>query len=647
MKLTKQGERYVAISTFAEKDIPKAAGFRWDKDARCWYTVKDSDAAKLAAYADDTCRDSLAALASEQKAVHDTAIEASRATDADIEIPCHEALSYLPYQKAGIAFCKARTGTLIGDEMGLGKTIQAIGVINADESIKRVLVICPASLKLNWKREMEKWLVRTFCIVIAATEYFPSTADIIIVNYDIIGKLRKAIDAQSFDLIVADECHYLKNPKAQRTAAVLGKWDRDPAKKKEAIKASRRIFMTGTPIVNRPIELWPIIHSLDPGTWRNKMYFAERYCAAFQGSHGWDMSGASNLGELQDKLRTTIMVRRLKADVLTELPAKRRQVIEIAANGASGIVAMEQAAYAAHEDSIIEARVAADLALASDNPDDYKTAVENLREASRVAFTELARVRHEVALAKLPKVTEFAHELIDDDPAKKIVIFTHHHDATDALRKEFPGCAVVDGRESLPDRQAAVDRFQSEASCQVFIGSIKAAGVGLTLTASAHVIFAELDWTPGNLSQAEDRCHRIGQRDSVLVQHLVLEGSLDARMAKILVAKQEVIREALDDDIELPETPSATIGDMRPTRKQIEQESIEISEAEVVEIHHKLRLLAAMCDGAQSLDGSGFNKFDARMGRSLAEMPKLTAKQAVIGKRMVHKYRRQLGSEAA
>jgi hypothetical protein len=247
----------------------------------------------------------------------------------------------------------------------------------------------------------------------------------------------------------------------------------------------------------------------------------------------------------------------------------------------------------------------------------------------------------------IPKVVDFAHELIDDEPTKKIVIFVHHHDVTDALRKEFTNCVVVDGRELLEARQAAVDKFQNDPKCQVFIGSIKAAGVGLTLTASAHVIFAELDWTPGNLSQAEDRCHRIGQRDSVLVQHLVLEGSLDARMARILVQKQEVIAEALDNDIELPEVPSAPVGDLRPTKKQIEQEAVTIDAAEVADIHRKLQILTAMCDGAQSLDGHGFNKYDALLGRSLASMSRLTAKQAAIGKRMVHKYRRQLGGDHA
>jgi hypothetical protein len=197
----------------------------------------------------------------------------------------------------------------------------------------------------------------------------------------------------------------------------------------------------------------------------------------------------------------------------------------------------------------------------------------------------------------------------------------------------------------MTDRQAAVDRFQNDPNCLLFVGNIQAAGVGLTLTASSHVVFAELDWVPGNVTQAEDRCHRIGQTDSVLIEHLVLEGSMDARMATTLIAKQSVLTAALD---ELPEQPVAVPARERGcteevSRKQIVKEAAELSPEAIAEIHAKLQRLAGVCDGARELDGAGFNRFDSAIGKSLAMAHTLTQKQAALGARLVNKYRRQLG----
>ena len=270
------------------------------------------------------------------------AIESSKAVDVDydLDIPAPEGLEYMPFQRAGIAYAMARENTLIGDEMGLGKTIQALGVINADPTIRDVLIICPASLKINWQREAQKWLVRPMTVGIVSTkEPFPDT-DIKIINYDILTKFKSQLRAINWDFLVVDEVHYLKNPKALRTAQVFGKWNKDPSKKIHPLDAKRRAFMTGTPIVNRPIELFPLLKFT--GIFKNWKHFVERYCNGHQTRWGWDVSGASNLGELQGKLRSTIMVRRLKKDVLTDLPPKRRQVIELPQNGCVDAIRAER-----------------------------------------------------------------------------------------------------------------------------------------------------------------------------------------------------------------------------------------------------------------------------------------------------------------
>jgi hypothetical protein len=196
-------------------------------------------------------------------------------------------------------------------------------------------------------------------------------------------------------------------------------------------------------------------------------------------------------------------------------------------------------------------------------------------------------------------------------------------------------------------RNEAVERFQNDTDIQYFIGSIQAAGVGLTLTASSHVVFSELDWVPGNVTQAEDRLHRLGQQNSVLVQHLVFDESIDARMAKTLVRKQTVIDATLDDpDLDVPiipeDEPPATSS---TTWKKINEEAKHIQPLTIIAIHAALRYLSNKCDGARLEDGVGFNAYDTDIGKSLAEQSSLTQKQAALGRKILRKYSKQLGQE--
>ena len=647
MKLVRANDRYEAISKYGEWEAKKA-GFRWDRANKVWWTNYDNTALSLLEYADDEAR---ARLKEFHQAVQ-REMASSRATDADIDLPAPEGLDYLPYQRAGIAYAMGRPATLLGDEMGLGKTIQAIGVVNADPTVKRVLVICPASLRLNWQREARKWLTRDMETEVVG-KGFPFYAGIVIVNYDILAKHQEAIREREWDLLIVDECHYLKNPKAQRTQQVFGSWKKKEQKWVQAvtpIPARRRLFLTGTPIVNRPIELHPILKSIDKARWGNWRQYTQRYCDAHETRFGYDVSGASNLDELQDTLRATCMVRRLKADVLKELPAKRRQVIELPPNGAADAIKAEQNLLAAQREQREQLQAAVELAKASDDPEEYKRSVVALRAGERAAFTETSRIRIETAVAKLPYVTEHLNTAIE--AGEKVVVFAHHHKVLDALMTEFGDRAVkLDGRDSMEARDEAVRRFQQNDSVRLFVGGMKAAGVGLTLTAAAHVVFAELDWVPGTLSQAEDRCHRIGQANSVLVQHLVLEGSIDATMVQTIVGKQQVIDKALDipTDTEEPDwTARAPEEDESATKpfgsKQIAEAAELLTPEEIELAHRKLRYLASVCDGAVELDGMGFNGLDTRIGKELAALPLLSPKQAALGDKITKKYSRQLAA---
>ena len=552
---------FVLRSEYADRSIPKAAGLRWHRGDNCrrrdcvlcaeslgrvWWTRDVLQALELLDYAPPQLRETIlerAGSAGEERAEAERRAErataaklraraatlaASRAEDSEVEAPCPAGEAYLPYQRAAIAFGLERPNVLLADEMGLGKTVEALGVINADAHAKRVLIVCPASLKLNWARECERWLVNRGPVGVAGKR-FPDGAQVVIVNYDILSKWKSEL-ARPWDVLVADECHYVKNKDAQRSKNLY------------ALEARRKLFLTGTPILNRPVELWTIVHALAPEEFGHFWTFAKRYCKPKRNRFGWEFTGAANLEELHERLRSTIMVRRTKAKVLAELPPKRRQVIELASEQVASLIAVEAEAWQEHRRRLAELRTVSGT---DTEPSEGRLAA--LRAGVNAAFGELAKLRQKTALAKVPLVVEHVKSVIDD--SGKLVLFAHHRaviaELTEALGDE---AVCLTGEHSAGARQAAVDRFQTDPTCRVFIGSITAAGFGLTLTAAAHVVFAELDWVPAHLTQAEDRTHRIGQEDSVLVQHLVLENSLDARMVGTLIKKQRVIDQVVDGD---------------------------------------------------------------------------------------------------
>jgi SWI/SNF-related matrix-associated actin-dependent regulator of chromatin subfamily A-like protein 1 len=652
---------FVAESSYEEKNSVKAAGFWWHPgngscgrqsclacDARIgktWWTPFAEKAVRLIEYADEAAKAAL------EKTVE--AIEGSKASSAPAEnIPVPAGLAYLPFQAAGIAYAEQRPATLIADEMGLGKTIQAIGVMNMTHP-KSVLVICPASLRINWgQRELPKWLVDKHEIyVVESNDPIPQNATIVVCNYDRLKNgVLETLMTRSWDLVVLDEAHYIKNPKCQRSKALLGV----PAHKEKGVlvpavrgildQCERKLFLTGTPILNKPIELQPILAKISPREFGSFFTFAKRYCNAQETKYGWNFSGASHLDELQTRLRANCMVRRLKKDVLTELPAKRRQVIELPVEDSAVKRALkaENDAYADCEDELQSLQETADLAKALGSAEAYKTAISKLQETAKIAFENMSSERRNLALAKVPAVIDHIQSVLESG-VEKLIVFCHHIDVLNAMKKELGDQAVVFyGNTSPEDRQKAVDRFQTDPACKVFIGTIKAAGVGLTLTAASHVIFVELDWVPANMFQAEDRAHRIGQMQSVLIQHLVVNGSLDARMAHILVAKQDIADKALDNDVFVVVPP--------PVEKKRQSPAVypKASPEARKLITDGIRCLSNMCDGAVMQDESGFNRLDTGFGHVLAERAQkreLSDGELWAAAKLCVKYGRQLADQ--
>lgn len=464
--------------------------------------------------------------------------------------PAPRHLKYRDFQVRAIQLARERKRLLISLPMGTGKTVVAAGVINDQEAIRKTLIVCPANLRLNWRRELLRWLTRKgMTIGFASTRHgFPLT-DIVVINYDILKKFTRIIHATHWDLLIADEAHYLRSLKAGRTIVIFGRKNKDPLKQRPKLDVDRCLLLTGTPIINRPLELWPLLHYLDSEEWDSKKHFINRYCGGKAKGQNKNDIGETALKELNQRLTSTIMIRRTKEELLPELPPKTRQVIVLPNDKARGAVTKERKEYEKIQQNLSRARMRAELAKTTDNDELYKTVVQELRQIEFLSIQQISRLRMETAIAKIPIVVEHIYELFEH--VQKLVVFAHHTAVIENIAMEFGnGVAKAHGKISPADRQKAIDRFTEDSQCRLFLGSIRATGEGIDLTAASVMCFAELDWTPKTLEQCEDRCWRMGQQQNVLVQHLVLDGTLDARLAHRIVEKQETISTILDNDTE-------------------------------------------------------------------------------------------------
>ena len=632
----------------------RQANWRWDSWKGIWET-SDMFSAAMLWRRDEFVFDSEAiAKAGDALEVLKNNLESSVAIHSDYDSPVPAGLDYFPFQKAGIEFFEANKNILIADEMGLGKTIQAIGVINNHPEYKKILIICPASIRLNWQNELKTWLTRKMSIGIATPWYFPGRRAVVIINYDILKKQKAKILRQSWDLVIADESHYMKNPSAIRTKAGKEIVDSIP----------RRIFMSGTPFPNNPSELFSQLQMLDPATWSNRLAFERKYA-------GYDKKAGQR--ELNRRLRAGgHMIRRLKRDVLTMLPPKIRQIVLLDP-------ASPDLARALEVEKLALSKFSESWELIQDHYDgEYDKQIAQVGRKIAIAFEEIARVRHDTAVAKAPYVAKQAQELLESG-AEKLVLFAHHHDVIDILTAELKKFkpVLVTGRTKMADRQANVDKFQNDPDTRVFIGSLRAASLGFTLTAGTVAMFAELDWSPGVVTQAEDRLHRIGQDDNVHIQHIVIDGSIDSMLAEKLILKQKAITNTLDARVDRNAKATVVIGGeaakeflretfddngyrpVQPTRRtnKPKYDRSMVKKTPVAKIaksdkHNALvEALKLMCstdgDMARELNGVGFNKLDTGFGHSLnnavVRYGGLTDKQVNAGAKMMRKYHSQIG----
>ncbi len=558
-------------------------------------------------------------------------LAASQAEDADIRVPAPDGFEYMGYQRAGILYAHTdsslttlKRGVLIGDEMGLGKTIEAIGIINLHPELRKVLIVVPSSLKINWRNELRKWLVDDRTIGVAKGSTVPDT-DIVIINFDILKQNHHALISRNFDLLIIDEAHNVRNVKTQRYSFL------------KPLAAKHVVALTGTPIWNKSDDMWALLTLLCTPeqlaeSWSDWKKF--RYC-----------QGRPNLqSQLNRRLRESLMIRRMKADVLKELPPKLRQVVELPATGAAyEAVQAEITAYAARQNRMNELRSALLLAKVNEDKAAYHKALSDLKYEARVLFEELSKVRHQTVLAKMDHIISHLQDLHDEDPSRKVIFFAHHRDVLETVSSHFNGMPIVMGGMTPEAKQAAVDRFNTDPNTWLACGSIRAMGLGFNMTSSSWVVFGELDWTPATVTQCEDRTHRIGQTAAnVMVQHLTLEGSLDSRMAHVMLEKQSLMDGAvgqLESDEPIVVDPNIELVTL--SNKELDRAQ-GMPEAQISAIHQALRILAGVCDHASTRDDVGFNGCDTMIGHSLAGCNHLTAKQALLGKKVLKKYHRQI-----
>lgn len=473
-------------------------------------------------------------------------LEESRADTADLQIAGLGG-ELRPFQKAGVAYTLKTRRTFLADAPGLGKTVQSLAALHAAGTFPAVIV-CPATLKLNWYREARRWLPNR-SVRIIDSRHANYDADILIINYDLLKVEQQHQDGIRVDVpvhhlarllernpqaVVFDEFHYTKNHKARRSRAC----------KLLAQNASLRLGLTGTAVMNRPSELisqLDILGRLDDmgGFW----HFAERYCRAHRTSFGLDLSGSDNLVELNQKLRSTCYIRREKKDVLKELPAKQRSIVPVSlSNRAEYERAERDVVRWIAERAAQEAAFNAEIANLNDQEQQLlrQQRAQDAQHRAQMAehLVRMTTLKQIAARGKLRDTISWIQDFLES--GEKLVVFAHHEEIVDTLAAEFQAPKIT-GSVDQWTRQDAVDQFQDDPDCRLIVLNLQAGGVGLTLTASSNVMFVEMGWTPALHEQAEDRCHRIGQEDRVNAWYLVAEETIDEDVYDILEKKREVV----------------------------------------------------------------------------------------------------------
>lgn len=509
---------------------------RWDGNEKAWVLGGNGDLLDevdewLEIHPEFELTDEAADWLDERLEEADAKRKLSQQDDADFMKDYESASGYRlrPFQRAGVKYAAENDRVFIADEMGLGKTIQGLVTLEAKEAYPAVVVV-PKRLKLNWVREAKEWVPHRKVRILEGTTPVPlGDADIYVMNYAMLsrdlttkvvdGKKRKVprddgwvaeFRKHNLKAFVADESHALKNKDSNRSKAAA----------ELASGVPIRLLLTGTPILNRPEELVQQLKVLGRlGEFGGFWNFVHTYCGAKKTRWGWDFTGATNIDQLNRRLRETCYVRRHKMDVLDELPPKERAVVPMD---------VDHAAYRAVEKEFYDWLRSADP--------------ESL---AAQAMVRLEKLKQAAVAGKLEAAIEWVKGFIENE--EKIVVFAIHKDVVARLKEEFPDAALLTTDQSDEEQEAHKRRFQEDDDCLVCIGAMgphagaSPAGLGHTLTAAANAAFLELGWTPAHHEQCTDRTHRIGQERPVTAWYLTADGTVDEEIWQLLEKKREIV----------------------------------------------------------------------------------------------------------
>lgn len=505
---------------FESRHIPKEAGFRWDNNFKVWFTHDYGVASRLEPYLDDTAKQELAKV----RLRVDT-------WTGGISVPPSEKL--MDFQENAVLFALSRNRSYLGLDPGLGKTpIAAVitqTLFNHLPNGISVLYICPPFLTRNTEMEFNKWApaVDVGHFPSRGQELIPHQMEIVPDSIILRDEVQEAI--QDFaaraeklgrtTVLFVDEAHRFKNHQARRTQALFG------GQKKIGIASmfSKVVYLSGTPMPNRPIELFPVLNHSAPQTIHHMNWFeyAHKYCAAYETEWGWDYSGSSNLEQLVSQVVGTFMLRYRKADVLTSLPPKTEEMVVLSENMNPRLTKLSK--------EILSTLSPHDLMKGSISVQLGKDQLH------------LSTYRKELGIHKASACADFIKFLLEETD-EAILVFAIHKEVIAYLNQELLkfNPLVITGDTRMEVRHEYVKTFQIDPTRRVFIGNIQAAGTGLTLTKATRVVFAEFSWVPSDNDQASDRAHRIGQQDNVFVQYLVYENSVDKAVIGTVLRKKKV-----------------------------------------------------------------------------------------------------------
>lgn len=519
------------------KMVKKIAGITWDAKTKAWKAPMASlgQAVEWAeGFGLPVSPDILAIMDAEQSRTK-VMVEASRQTNANLHIERLVGEPF-PYQKAGIQYVLSALeqsnftkGVIIGDQPGLGKTVQSLGVLESCDAFP-ALVVCPATLKLNWQKEVERWLPHRSTQVLSGKTPVDVDADIAIINYDVLKSWQSKF--VGYKGLIFDESHYIKSKSAARTTAALR------ISKSCVDVHAVRLCLTGTPVSNRPSELATQLDVIGRiADFGGYMGYYRTFCAAFRDRWGhWQISGASNIGLLNETLRANCYVRRTKEQVLPELPEVVHSPMIVEMAGAA------EKEYVKAEKDIVEyvmqraREIAAEL---GESPGSAAVRAK-LRAEANLHLVRISVLRRIAARAKMHAVVEWVESRVES--GNKVVIAAHHREIVDELADRFGGLKIQ-GQMRPEDIEEAKRRFQelSVEEAPVIVLSMQAAKTGHTLTAAQDILFVELPWTPADVDQTYGRLHRIGQKGSVNATYMLAQKSIDKKIFDLIADKRSVV----------------------------------------------------------------------------------------------------------